>query len=64
MYCIGCGKRGVHWPKNNPQACSMHCMAIRSLAEYSASGYGFFCPDCGLEYESIHCGFLEPEAEV
>jgi hypothetical protein len=64
MYCIGCGKKGVHWPKNNPEACSMRCLAIRALAEYSAGGDGFHCPDCGLRGDDQHCELLDPESEV
>ena len=62
-YCISCGKKTVQWPRGTPQACSMRCLAIRVLAEYSASGDGFYCPNCGLDIDSEHCELLEPERE-
>ena len=37
MYCISCGKKGVHWPKYKPEACSMRCLAWRVLAEYQGT---------------------------
>ena len=65
MYCISCGKKGVHWPKHEPKLCSMRGGAYRLLGEYSASPDGFYCPDCG-GYDTgcteIGCGgFLEAE---
>ena len=55
MYCISCGEKGTHWPKHNPKACSMKCLAYRSLGEYSAGGNGYYCPDCGGDIDSDHC---------
>ena len=69
-HCISCGKKTVQWPRGNPQACSMRCLALRVLAEYSRThgwqcdmpgGDGFHCPDCGLHGDDQHCEFLEPE---
>jgi hypothetical protein len=62
-YCIACGKQGVRWPTYNPVACSMTCLAIRALGEYSASGDGFHCPDCGEYMDSDHCEALNQEEE-
>jgi len=56
MYCISCGKKGVHWPKHDPEACSMRCLAWRVLGEFQGGGDGFYCPDCGLDINSDHCG--------
>ena len=63
MYCISCGTKGARWPKHAPMTCTMHCAAIRVLGEYNTDSDGFFCPDCGQEAASYHCGASEQAAE-
>ena len=46
-YCISCGKKTVQWPRGRPSACSMRCLAMRVIGEYSAGGDGFRCTDWG-----------------
>ena len=62
-YCISCGKKGVRWPKHDPIACSMTCLADRTLGHYSAGGGGFYCVDCGEDTDSDHCVALDQEEE-
>ena len=61
MYCISCGKKGVYWPKHNPEACSMRCLAWRVLGEYGGGGDGFFCPVCGPEHLDATCRAYQEE---
>jgi len=46
VYCVGCGKAGVRWPKFAPEVCSMKCAAWRFVSMPDESE-GKRCPDCG-----------------
>jgi hypothetical protein len=54
-YCIGCGKRGVHWPKDEPLACSARCLARRAVGEYMGGGDGYCCTYCGPGHTDTTC---------
>jgi hypothetical protein len=65
MYCIGCGKRGVYWPKYEPIACTMRCIATRWLLIKDAAGFaeGEHCGDCGeqIQYYGHECEVQDEE---
>ena len=47
-HCISCGKKGVRWPRHEPEACSARCAASAGLA-YAEGGLfeAAYCPECG-----------------
>jgi len=49
MFCVGCGKKGVRWPKDEPIACTMRCLAEAwlHLSEASGGNDGEYCFHCG-----------------
>ncbi len=49
-HCLSCGKKGVRWPKNNPQCCSQRCAAFQFVlyADAVMDWEARHCEDCGL----------------
>jgi len=47
-HCISCGKKGVRWPKHNPEVCTARCAAVSFTAYASVGDFEVaHCPDCG-----------------
>jgi hypothetical protein len=47
-HCISCGKKGVRWPKHDPEVCTARCAAF-AFTVYAETGdwEGAHCSDCG-----------------
>ena len=62
-HCIGCGKKGVHWPKDEPLACSMRCLVNGWFCLREAAGYieGEHCSDCGEQIQNYGHECIEEE---